>query len=168
MQVQDCFMEWLILSHNSRPRFFTYDYNIEMSPSNVCNHRFVCRFVVIESAWVSVMYGRRAESFMEEPDSNQPCEVFLSKHVARNWWVPRRGDLRGRVRWLRFHCPHVVVADMVVHHGGEGWRESQTNRGKEIMITLKVKQQLWRISMHQKWFKSLAKPQKIWTLCVSI
>lgn len=26
------------------------------------------------------------------------------------------------------------MADMVVHHGGEGWREGQASKGKERMI----------------------------------
>lgn len=72
---------------------------------------------------------------MEEVGCNIPCEVFLSQHVTGNWRVPGRGDLGRRVHWLGLHRPHVVVADVVVHHGGKGWREGQASRGKEHMIT---------------------------------
>lgn len=65
---------------------------------------------------------------------NLPREVFLPKHVAGYGRVPWRGHLGWRVYWFWLHCPHVVVADVVVHHGGEGWREGQASRGKERMI----------------------------------
>lgn len=80
------------------------------------------------------------ESFKEEPVCNLPGEVFLPHHVAGNWRVPGRGDLGRWVHWLGVHCPQVVVADMVVHHGGEGWREGQASRGKERMITTQAQQ----------------------------
>lgn len=85
----------------------------------------------------------QGEPFMEKPPWNTPCEVFLPHHVAGNWRVPGRGDLGRWVHWLRFHCPHVVVADVVVYHGGEGWREGQTSRGKERMITTQHKRNNW-------------------------
>lgn len=66
---------------------------------------------------------------------NLPCEVFLPHHVAGNRRVPGRGDLGWRVHWLWLHRPHVVMADVVVHHCWEGWREGQASRGKERMIT---------------------------------
>lgn len=75
-----------------------------------------------------------------EPVCSLPCEVFLPHHVAGNGRVPGRGDLGRRVNWLGFHSPHVAVADVVVHHGGEGWREGQASRGKERMITTRVQQ----------------------------
>lgn len=78
---------------------------------------------------------------MKEPVCNLPCEVFLPHHVAGNWRVPGRGDLGRRVHWFGFHCAHVVVADVVVHHGGEGWGEGQANRGKERMITTQAQQE---------------------------
>lgn len=78
---------------------------------------------------------------MEEPVCNLPREVFLPHHVAGNGRVPGRGNLGRRVHWFRLHRPHVVVADVVVHHGGEGWREGQTNKGKERMITTQVQQE---------------------------
>lgn len=77
----------------------------------------------------------------KKPVFNLPREVFLPHHVAGNGRVPGRGDLGWRVHWLGFHSPHVVVADVVVHHGGEGWREGQASRGKERMITTPVQQQ---------------------------
>lgn len=69
-----------------------------------------------------------------------PGEVFLPEHGAGNWRIPGRGDLGWRVHWLGLHCPQVVVADMVVHHGGEGWREGQASKGKERMITTQARQ----------------------------
>lgn len=80
------------------------------------------------------------ESFKEELICSLPCEIFLPQHVAGNWRVPGRGNLGRRVDWLGLHCPQVVVADMVVHHGGEGWREGQASRGKERMITTQAQQ----------------------------
>lgn len=76
----------------------------------------------------------------EEPVCNLPREVFLPQHVAGNRRVPGRGDLGRRVHRLGLHCPHVVVADMVVDHGGEGWREGQASRGKERMIKAQAQQ----------------------------
>lgn len=67
--------------------------------------------------------------------NNLPCEVFFSEHVAWNRRVPGRGNLGWRVNGLRLHWPHVVMADVVIYRGGEGWREGQTSRGKERMIT---------------------------------
>lgn len=78
---------------------------------------------------------------MKEPVCNVPREVFLPQHVAGNWRVPGRGDLGRRVHGLRLHCPHVVVADVVVHHGRKGWREGHASRGKEKMITTQAMQQ---------------------------
>lgn len=64
-----------------------------------------------------------------------PGEVFLPQHVAWDRRVPRGRDLGRRVHWFRIHASHVchagVVADVVVHHGGEGWREAETSRGKK-------------------------------------
>ncbi len=64
-----------------------------------------------------------------------PGEVLLPQHVAWDWGVPRGGDLGRRVRWFRLHASHVghagVVSDVVVHHGGEGWREAETSKGKK-------------------------------------
>lgn len=77
-------------------------------------------------------------SVVEEAALNLPREVFLPQHVAGNWRVPGRGDLRRRIHWLGLHRAHVVVADMVVHHGGEGWREGQASRGKRRMITTRA------------------------------
>lgn len=77
----------------------------------------------------------------KKPVFNVPREVFLPHHVAGNGRVPGRGDLGWRVHWLGFHSPHVAVADVVVHHGGEGWREGQASRGKERMITTPVQQE---------------------------
>lgn len=71
----------------------------------------------------------------EEAARNLPCEVFLPQHVAGDRRVPGRGDLRWWIHRFGLHCAQVVVADMVVHHGGEGWREGQASRGKKRMIT---------------------------------
>lgn len=83
-------------------------------------------------SWVECMGGG---SVVVEAAWNLPCEVFLPQHVAGNRRVPGRGDLRWRIHRLGLHCAQVVVTDMVVHHGGEGWREGQASRGKKRMIT---------------------------------
>lgn len=85
---------------------------------------------------------------------NLPREVFLPKHVAWHRRVPRRGDLRRWIHRLRLHSPHVIVADVVVYHGGKGWREGQASRGKERMIktqaSQEVKQHLPSVNTHLK------------------
>lgn len=75
------------------------------------------------------------ESVLKGLLCNLPCEVFLPQHVAGDRRIPGRGHLGWWVHWLGLHCPHIVVADVVVHHCGEGWREGQASRGKERMIT---------------------------------
>lgn len=64
-----------------------------------------------------------------------PGEVLLPQHVAWDWRVPRGRDLGWGVHWFLFHASHVshagVVADVVVYHGGEGWREAEASRGKK-------------------------------------
>lgn len=54
--------------------------------------------------------------------------------MAGDWGVPGGSDLGGLVHRLGLHGPHVghagVVADVVVDHGGKGWREGETSRGK--------------------------------------
>lgn len=61
-----------------------------------------------------------------------PGEVFLPQHVSWDRWVPRWGNLGWLVHWFRLHAPHVghagIVSDVVVHHGGEGWREAETSK----------------------------------------
>lgn len=73
-----------------------------------------------------------------KPRWNLPGEVLLPQHVAGNRWVPGWGHLGRLVHWLGLHRPKIVVADMVVYHGGEGWREGQASRGKERMIKTHV------------------------------
>lgn len=64
-----------------------------------------------------------------------PGEVLFPQHVPWNRGVPRGSDLGWLVYWFRLHAPHVghagVVSDVVVHHGGKGWREAETNKEKK-------------------------------------
>lgn len=113
---------WMTHQYNSK----TGTIGIYNSKCSTNNHG---RYTVI---WVECMGGG---SVVEEAAWNLPCEVFLPQHVAGNRRVPGWGDLWWRIHRLGLHCAQVVVADMVVHHGGEGWREGQASRGKKRMIT---------------------------------
>lgn len=124
-----CHFPW-VLTHQRRP--FSRHPQRE---STVC---FISRHTYQLHMWL--LRGERMSGGFQKvkPQWNLPGEVLLPQHVARNRWVPGRGDLGRLVHWLGLHRPQIVVADMVVYHGGEGWREGQTSRGKERMIKTHV------------------------------